>query len=145
MKELGFQIGDLNNKKLEDDVFSLNIPVALDNGARRGTFKGFVTPVKEKVDVMTYSVVSNLITDAEGQNAVGVKVERFGQKLQYFASNEVILSAGAIGSPQGNIFNELYLRFNFTNTAQLYETLDFIKYLLALLMNVNSLRLHLNI
>merc|ERR1712061_2135 len=89
VKEQGFQIGDLNNKKLEDDVFSLNIPVALDNGARRGTFRGFVTPVKEKVDVTTYSVVSKVIFDAEGKNAVGVEVERFGQILQYFASHEV--------------------------------------------------------
>ena len=93
--------------------------MALDNGARRGTFRGFVTPVKEKVDVTTYSVVSKVIFDAEGKNAVGVKLERFGQILQYFASNEVILSAGAIASPQGNIFNEMHLRFNFTNTSSI--------------------------
>ena len=32
--------------------------------------------------------------------ATGVEVERFGNKLELFAKNEVIVSAGAIGSPQ---------------------------------------------
>ena len=32
--------------------------------------------------------------------AKGVEVERFGRKLELFAKNEVIVSAGAIGSPQ---------------------------------------------
>ena len=32
--------------------------------------------------------------------ATGVEVERFGNKLALFAKNEVIVSAGAIGSPQ---------------------------------------------
>ena len=30
----------------------------------------------------------------------GVEVERFGEKFQFFAKNEVVLSAGSIGSPQ---------------------------------------------
>ena len=101
MKNLGFKIGDLNDEKLEDDVFSLNIPLALDNGARRGAFRGFVEPVRENVDVMKYSAVSKVIIDAKSKSAMGVEVERFGQRLHYHTSNEVILSAGAIGSPQG--------------------------------------------
>ena len=32
--------------------------------------------------------------------AKGVEVERFGEKLRYFAASEVVLSAGAIGSAQ---------------------------------------------
>ena len=39
--------------------------------------------------------------DETTMSARGVQVERFGEALQYFASSEVILSAGAIGSPQG--------------------------------------------
>ena len=48
---------------------------------------------------MTYSTASQIILD-ETHNAKGIHVERFGQELQYFASREVILSAGAIGTPQ---------------------------------------------
>ena len=48
---------------------------------------------------MTYSMASQLILD-KTNSARGIKVDRFGQELQYFASREVILSAGAIGTPQ---------------------------------------------
>ena len=57
-------------------------------------------PIKANVEVMTYSTVSKVILD-DANNAKGIRVERLGQKLEYFASNEVVLSAGAIGSPQG--------------------------------------------
>ena len=54
---------------------------------------------KQNVEVMTYSRASKVILD-DTNTARGIEVERFGQSLQYFASNEVILSGGAIGSPQ---------------------------------------------
>ena len=57
-------------------------------------------PVRNNVEVMTYSLVSKVIVD-DANNAIGVEVERFGRAFQYFSSNEVILSAGAIGSAQG--------------------------------------------
>ena len=55
-------------------------------------------PVHERVDVLTFSVASKVIM--EGARAKGVEVTRFGRTLEYFACNEVIISAGAIGSPQ---------------------------------------------
>ena len=57
-------------------------------------------PEKRNVEVMTFSATSKVILDDATNSAIGVQVERFGETLQYFASNEVILSAGAIGSPQ---------------------------------------------
>ena len=39
LKSLGFPIGNVNNEKLEDEGFWQTIPVALDNGARRGSFR----------------------------------------------------------------------------------------------------------
>ena len=54
---------------------------------------------ERNVEVMTFSVTSKVIID-DSKQARGVKVERFGQSLSYLAKNEVILSAGAIGSPQ---------------------------------------------
>ena len=57
-------------------------------------------PFKANVEVMTYSAVTKVILD-EANNAKGIQVDRFGQKLEYCATNEVVLSAGAIGSPQG--------------------------------------------
>ena len=56
--ESQFHSGDVNSEKLEDEAFWHTIPLALDNGARRGTYRGFVAPVREKVEVMTHSAVS---------------------------------------------------------------------------------------
>ena len=55
-------------------------------------------PLHENVDVLTFSVASRVILDKS--SARGIEVKRFGKNLEYFACNEVILSAGAIGSPQ---------------------------------------------
>ena len=57
--------------------------------------------MKRNVEVMTFSKTAKVIMDETTKSARGVQVERFGEALQYFASSEVILSAGAIGSPQG--------------------------------------------
>ena len=65
-------------------------------------------PVRSNVEVMTYSLVSKVILD-DANTAIGVEVERFGHAYQYFSSNEVILSAGAIGSAQG--FDSMKGRF----------------------------------
>ena len=48
---------------------------------------------------MTFSLAKKIIFE-EANAAGGIQVERFGQTYNYFASKEVILSAGAIGSPQ---------------------------------------------
>ena len=53
----------------------------------------------DNIDVLTYSTTSHVILD-EANVAKGIQVQRFGNSLQYFASKEVVLSAGAIGTPQ---------------------------------------------
>ena len=57
-------------------------------------------PVLNNVEVLTYSLVSKVIVD-DANRAIGVEVKRFGHYFQYFTRNDVILSAGAIGSAQG--------------------------------------------
>ena len=61
--------------------------------------RAYVSPNLKNIDVMTYSAASRVIID-ETNTAMGIQVERFGEDLHYFASKEVILSAGAIGTPQ---------------------------------------------
>ena len=62
--------------------------------------RGYVAHNLNNVDVMTFSTTSSVILDKEN-NARGIQVLRFGKSFQYFASKEVVLSAGAIGTPQG--------------------------------------------
>ena len=95
---LGIPIGDVHTEEYEDEGFWYQVPVSLQDGLRLGNFKQFVEPVHDKVDVLTFSVASKVIMN--GARAKGVEVRRFGKTLEYFACNEVILSAGAIGSPQ---------------------------------------------
>ena len=63
-------------------------------------------PVKSRVEVLTYSLASRILLSDDNSAARGVQIERFGNTMQYFASHEVILSGGAIGSPQGSLFIE---------------------------------------
>ena len=77
-----------------------------------GTDRAYVEN-ERNVDVLTFAVASKVIID-DSKQARGIQVERFGQSLSYFAKNEVILSAGAIGSPQALDSNSNF----FTNIVQ---------------------------
>jgi len=70
------------------------------NGWRWNTSKGFLRPVKsrENLKVVTQAQVQKVLF--EGKRAVGLDVDVRGTPTTYKASGEVILSAGAIGSPQ---------------------------------------------
>ena len=69
------------------------------NGKRPGTYKAFAEKfVGENLDVMTFTHVRKVMF--EGKRAVGIEVSRFGNIQTISARKEIILSAGAIGSPQ---------------------------------------------
>ncbi len=75
------------------------------SGWRWNTSKAFLRPVKNRsnLTIWTQSHVERLILvkEASGcKRCIGVMVERHGQRVEVGARGEVILSAGAIGSPQ---------------------------------------------
>lgn len=75
------------------------------SGWRWNTSKAFLRPVKNRsnLTIWTQSHVERLILvkEASGRKrCIGVMVERHGQRVEVGARGEVILSAGAIGSPQ---------------------------------------------
>ncbi|MBS0259670.1 MAG: GMC family oxidoreductase N-terminal domain-containing protein [Proteobacteria bacterium] len=75
------------------------------SGWRWNTSKAFLRPVKNRsnLTIWTQSHVERLILvkEASGRKrCIGVMVERHGQRTEVGARGEVILSAGAIGSPQ---------------------------------------------
>ncbi|WP_188008540.1 GMC family oxidoreductase [Grimontia hollisae] len=69
-------------------------------GFRCSTAKSFLRPAKHRpnLDILTDSHVMKVLFD--GKVAVGVKVYQKGEARDIYASKEVILSSGAIGSPQ---------------------------------------------
>ncbi|MGI8399219.1 GMC family oxidoreductase [Agrobacterium deltaense] len=75
------------------------------SGWRWNTSKAFLRPARNRpnLTIWTQSHVERLILvkEASGRKrCIGVMVERHGQRVEVGARGEVILSAGAIGSPQ---------------------------------------------
>jgi choline dehydrogenase len=72
------------------------------SGFRCSTAKGFLNPVKSRpnLDIVTHALVEKVLLD--GTKATGIAISVKGQPRQYALKpgGEVILSAGAIGSPQ---------------------------------------------
>jgi choline dehydrogenase len=73
-------------------------------GWRWNASKAFLRPVKqrESLTIWTQTQVAKLILEqnAQGTRCTGVEVVKEGQRLTVHAQSEVILSAGAVGSPQ---------------------------------------------
>ncbi|KAI5651962.1 GMC oxidoreductase domain-containing protein [Phthorimaea operculella] len=71
------------------------------NGKRRSTAVTYLNPVKNRknLKVIKNSLVSKVLINKKGQ-AYGVEVDQGGKKFKVYAKQEVILSAGAINTPQ---------------------------------------------
>lgn len=70
------------------------------NGLRCSTAKAYLKPVRNRANL---TVITNTLTCRvlfDGTRAIGIEGLREGQPITVKARNEVILSAGAIGSPQ---------------------------------------------
>lgn len=76
--------------------FDVNIA----HGARQHTARAFLRPASRRsnLQVMTRTVVQRILLT--NHRATGVRVQRDGQVIDLGASTEVILCAGAFGSPQ---------------------------------------------
>ncbi len=70
------------------------------NGERHSAAKAYITPhlSRPNLTVKTNTITSQILF--EGQRAVGVRVLQGGQTHELRANKEVIVSAGAFGSPQ---------------------------------------------
>jgi choline dehydrogenase-like flavoprotein len=101
MKEAGHLTGDINGN-MENGGFIEPAQMTTERGRRVGTFNSFVVPILDKSDitVLTHATVDRILFDSSNKIVRGVSIQRFEQNLHYKAKMEVILSAGAIGSPQ---------------------------------------------
>lgn len=68
-------------------------------GVRWSTYRGYIEPAmhRKNLTIVTENMVTKIIL--EKKRAVGVEALHRGQKFTYRASREVIISAGAYGSP----------------------------------------------
>ena len=96
-EELGYPVGDTNGD-FEDSGFTI-AQTTTHQGFRAGAFEAFAEQfVGGNLTVMTHAHVTRVLVE-EGR-AVGVEVDRFGDRLRLEASREVVLSAGTVGTPQ---------------------------------------------
>lgn len=88
---------DLNGA--EQDGFGLS-HVTQSNGVRSSASRAFLHPVwhRPNLTVMTETLVQRI--DLRAGRAVGVTVLRDGRRESFTASSEVVLSGGAVNSPQ---------------------------------------------
>ena len=72
----------------------------VDAGVRASTSQTYLKPVKRRANL---TIIKNALTQSicmDGKKAIGVEVLHKGKLRQLMAGREVVLSAGAIGSPQ---------------------------------------------
>lgn len=99
-QELGQRVGDLNGQYHEGfDIMQTNNR----NGIRYSMARAFLRPIKNRPNfhVMLNTTALRVVMDAAEKQAIGVEVLRpDGRKEIILAKKEVVLSAGALNSPQ---------------------------------------------
>ncbi|CAH0394224.1 unnamed protein product [Bemisia tabaci] len=82
----------------QEENIVMDIPLAAN---MLHTSRGYLHPARNRrnLHVRKYSQVTRVIIDPKTKTAIGVEFERARKRYQVLARKEVILSAGAIGSP----------------------------------------------
>ncbi|XP_035739953.1 glucose dehydrogenase [FAD, quinone]-like [Vespa mandarinia] len=98
-EEMGYNIVDINGQQ----QMGFTLPqYTMRKGARCSAAKAFVHPVKfrKNFHLSLWSHVTRILIDPSTKRAYGVEFIRNGRVETVFAKKEVILSAGAINTPQ---------------------------------------------
>jgi choline dehydrogenase len=97
LAELGYHETDTNSG--DQDGFSY-VEATVRNGVRNSTAMAYLKPARRRPNllVVTEALVDRILFD--GLRATGIAYQRGGKHHQVFAGREVIVSAGAINSPQ---------------------------------------------
>ncbi|XP_073999339.1 glucose dehydrogenase [FAD, quinone] [Rhodnius prolixus] len=98
-EELGYEIRDINGERQTGFMIAQG---TIRRGSRCSTAKAFLRPVRlrKNLHIAMNSHVSKIILRGEPPRATGVELIRGGVRQVVRARREVILSAGAINSPQ---------------------------------------------
>lgn len=99
-KDVGFTLRDYNG---EAQLGASYMQTNLEKGRRVSSASAFIHPIYKKrknLHIVTSAMASKVIIDEDTKTAVGVTFERDGHTFSVYAKKEVILSAGALRSPQ---------------------------------------------
>ncbi|XP_066908359.1 glucose dehydrogenase [FAD, quinone] isoform X2 [Halyomorpha halys] len=97
--EQGYPVRDLNG---ESNMGFMIAQTTTRNGSRLSTSKAFLRPVKNRpnLHVMLNSTVTKILINQTKKEAYGVEVFTNGRLETFLAKNEIVVSAGAVNSPQ---------------------------------------------
>lgn len=98
-EEMGYDILDVNGAQQTGFGW---YQFTIRRGTRCSAAKAFLRPVRlrQNLHVALFSHVTRVLIDKDDKRAYGIEFIRDGQMQVVYATKEVILSAGAIGSPQ---------------------------------------------
>lgn len=98
-QQLGFKYGDYNGKENSGVSF---LQLSMKNGTRHSSSRAYLHMIngRNNLHVTKDSMVTKLIFDKTQLKVIGVELEKHRQKYKILAKKEVILSAGALNSPQ---------------------------------------------
>lgn len=91
------RIADLNGPPFEGVAFQ---QFSIGDGRRHTAYDAFIRPVLHRRNLRVLTDTLTLKVLFEGRQACGIEVQERGQRRTIRAAREVILSAGAINSPQ---------------------------------------------
>lgn len=96
---MGYDVRDVNGEKQTGFAF---YQFTMRRGARCSTAKAFLRPIRlrQNLHISLFSHVTRILIDPQTRRAYGVEFIKNGKKQVVLARKEVILSAGAINSPQ---------------------------------------------
>lgn len=97
--ELGYPTRDLNGKKHTGFMIA---QTTSRNGSRLSTAKAFLRPAKDRpnLHILLNTTATRVLVNPKTKTAYGVEVMADGLLKEIFVRNEVILSGGAVNSPQ---------------------------------------------
>ncbi|XP_029164204.1 glucose dehydrogenase [FAD, quinone]-like [Nylanderia fulva] len=99
-QELRYPIIDYNAGK---DIIGFSyLQTTIQNSTRMSSNRAYLYPIntRNNIHVTRESMMRKLLIDRRTNRTIGVDFTKFGRLISVFASKEVILCAGAIGSPQ---------------------------------------------
>lgn len=99
-EELGFKVRDLNGEHHSGIAIA---QTTNRNGSRLSVARAYLRPAKHRpnLHIMLNATVTKVLINQTTRQAYGVEVRNsFGGTEVIFANNEVVLSAGAVASPQ---------------------------------------------
>lgn len=96
---MGYEIVDVNGAQQTGYAW---YQFTMRRGTRCSTAKAFLRPVRlrQNLHISLFSHATKVLIDKESKRAFGMEFIRDGEKQIVYAKREVILSAGAISSPQ---------------------------------------------